>query len=137
MRRRHPVDLVKSTNGAVFTAPRRAPAGPTVRRSGATTHMAWAAGGFLLGAMCWNMVGFWGFVDRLLEETRASSQIAVIAAPSPESAGLQGTRSQARLISADAGQDCVQHVETGTPGVTTVRPCVLPLVAMQHDIPVQ
>jgi len=78
MSRRHPADLIKSMDDDMFTAPGSTQKFPRDRVSGVYTHMTWATGGFVLGAICWHMVGFWNFVDRVLDEVkRPATQVAV------------------------------------------------------------
>lgn len=130
MIRRQSGDFNTTAPDAKFEAPKRVASSGRQRSSGVTTHLAWAGGGFVLGAICWHMVGFWTFIDRVLDETRPAHH-AVFAAgvtPTPVSLG----KSAARLISYSSEADCVQRVSTDERDSTTVQPCDLPVVAMQR-----
>lgn len=132
MKRRHTSDLNNTVVADRFVAPKRAAALPVRRRSGASTHLAWAGGGFLLGAVCWHMVGFWSFIDRVLDETHSKSAFVSVetAAPLERSAAI---KTSARLISFAPNQDCVQQVNTSADDETVVRPCAMPQVAMTQN----
>ncbi|MEL7542172.1 MAG: hypothetical protein AAGJ70_00190 [Pseudomonadota bacterium] len=92
---------------------------PQRRGSMAISHMSWAVGGFVLGMVCWQLVGFWSFIDRVLDE-RAPS-VSYVSASSPKEIG--------RLD--EHGEACVaQKADVGA-GTTDVMRCPFPILALQ------
>lgn len=130
MNRRHPSELIKSIDGQVFVAPQRRGQLPVKRASGVATHLAWATGGFVVGAICWHMVGFWTFIDRVLDETTLMGKPMVA---STETARSSVKKTSARLLSEQSGDDCVLHVQVDLSDQTTVQPCAMPVLAMQQQ----
>ncbi len=131
MNQRHSAIMVRSKKKETFVAPSRV-GGGSRRSSGVATHVAWAGGGFVLGAVCWHMVGFWSFIDQVLQDAQPISAYVTRVDAEPV---VQ--KSLARLTPYSSAGDCVQRIESSATAVTIVRPCALPVVAMKADIAAQ
>jgi len=131
MSRRHPADLIKSIDGDMFTVPRRTARPQQQRASGVYTHMAWASGGFVLGAIFWHMVGFWSFIDRMLDEVGPREQSVTVAraAPAPQPVGT----SALTFVSELAAGGCIREAVVEASGETGIRPCFRPVTPLRNE----
>lgn len=139
MIRRHHATVVHATRRRAgrdaFVSPRKVASAPIapVRKSGVYSHLSWACGGFLLGAVCWHMVGFWTFIDRILDEV--PHQTAAATSGLPMTPMTANEKLAERLYSGDAADDCVTRTQFAEAAETVVKPCAMPVVAMQADAP--
>lgn len=134
MSQNQPTTLAQFAPDSAFAASKRAVPGVKSRSSGVATHVAWAGGGFILGVVCWHMVGFWSFIDKVLEDPRPLAHAIVSA---DKDAGSEYLKTNARLLPYGGANDCVQHVESVVAATTVVHPCALPVVAMKQDVAAQ
>ena len=114
-----------------FTSPSiaKALATRTVRKSNVRSHIAWATGGFLLGAFCWHLIGFWGFVNAvLLQEDRRGTLVGVVNGEKGTISIHGARKSTARLTSVD--NDCTRLISSMLDGESIAYPCGRPIVAM-------
>ncbi|MEO0619693.1 MAG: hypothetical protein AAFZ01_10500 [Pseudomonadota bacterium] len=87
----------------------------------ALSHLSWALGGFVLGMVCWQLVGFWSFIDRVLDERR----------PAPGYVSVSIPKEVGRLD--EHGEACVaQKADVGA-GTTDVMRCPFPILALQQN----
>ena len=87
------------------------------RRSGIRSHMGWGVGGFLLGAICWHMVGFWDFVgDVVLTGPKTTTIVERNVEPSAKPRVLAFEKRRPAAAAIETSKNCsafYRDAETG------------------------
>lgn len=92
--------------------------------------LGWAVIGFVVGAVCWHFIGFWGFMANvvLAGGPQTDADRAMLSARA-ERTGLQRV---AGWASADTSR-CTTLVIARRSGVTLSKPCADGFAALPHD----
>ena len=87
------------------------------RRSGIRSHMGWGIGGFLLGAICWHLVGFWNFVgDVVLTGSKTTTVVERNVEPNAKPRVLAFEKRRSVAASIETSRNCsafYRDAETG------------------------
>ena len=87
------------------------------RRSGIRSHIGWGIGGFLLGAICWHLVGFWNFVgDVVLSGPNTTTVVERDVKPSAKPRVLAYEKRRSVATTIDTTANCsafYRDAETG------------------------
>lgn len=84
---------------------------------GATTPIAWGIAGFVIGAVFWHSIGFWGFVERIVYKGRPDEAAHYVAQTGPECVSLSLDAETRALVATECPLDAPLLNE----GVESVR----------------
>ena len=113
-------DLKELLGAGALVAENEIPAG----RSGIRSHLAWGIGGFVLGAICWHLVGFWDFVgDVVLSGSQNTTVVERSIEPASKPRVLSYVKNRAPNSIVETTQNCSAFYRDAETGLARPTKC--------------